>query len=124
MKRKRFFETGFRLKREEKERLRKQGLHVYDRRDNGRESTIEPSVAVDFLGTIITNFPVKFKKTGPTAYVIYQGDTYLKNAGATRVYGIADLKGAKTQKKGKTKNVRKKLSAEIHHKKGKKPHSG
>lgn len=97
----RYFETGFRLRRAEKEALTAQGLHVYSRRDNGRENTIEPSVGVDFMGTIITNFPIKFKKSGPEAYTIYNGDTYLKDIGAKEVNMVSQL-NAKARK-GKAK---------------------
>ncbi len=92
-KKKRFFETGFRLKKAEKDALRAKGYHVYDRRDNGKDSTIEPSVAVDFLGTLVTNFKIPFKKRGPSAYTIYQGGAYLKACGAERVYRVDELKG-------------------------------
>ena len=98
-RKKRFFETGFRLKKDQKEEIRRRGLYVYDRRDNGRESTIEPSVGVDFMGTLITDFPVRMPKSGPSAYTVYQGDTYLKKAGAQRVYRLDDLK----PKRGKGK---------------------
>lgn len=93
----RYFETGFRLPRAEKEALTAQGLHVYSRRDAGRENTIEPSVAVDFMGTIITNFPIKFKKSGPEAYTIYDGDNYLKAVGAKQVNMVSQL-NAKARK--------------------------
>jgi len=86
-----YFETGFRLKRAEKEELQKKGLHVYSRRDNGKENTIEPNVGVDFMGTIITNFPINFKKTGPDAYTIYQGDTFLRDKKARQVFLVKDL---------------------------------
>lgn len=97
--RKLYYETGFRLKKDQKEEIRRRGLYVYDRRDNGRESTIEPSVGVDFMGTLITDFPVKMPKSGPSAYTVYQGDAYLKKAGAQRVYRLDDLK----PKRGKRK---------------------
>lgn len=101
-RKKRYFETGFRLRKEDKENLRKRGFHVYDRRDNGREYTIEPSVGVDFMGTLITNFPIKLPKKGPSANTIYQGDTYLRKAGAERVYRVDDLKG----KRGRPKKTK------------------
>lgn len=72
-KKRKYYETGFRLDRKEKEVLRAKGLYVYSRRDNGKESTIEPNVAVDFMGTLVANFPIPFRKRRPTAYVIYQG---------------------------------------------------
>ena len=90
-----FYETGARLKRVDREQLRAKGLHVYDRRDNGRDSTIEPSVAVDFLGTIVTDFPVRMPKKGPSAYVVYNGNAYLREVGAKRVGRIDDLKPRK-----------------------------
>ena len=98
-RKKRFFETGFRLRKDQKEQLRQQGFHVYDRRDNGKDSTIEPSVAVDFLGTLVTNFKIPFKKKGPSAYTVYNGDAYLKACGAERVYRVNDLKGKRRRKK-------------------------
>ena len=98
-RKKRYFETGFRLRKAEKDALRAQGLHVYDRRDNGRDSTIEPSVAVDFLGTLVTNFKIPFKKKGPSAYTVYNGDAYLKACGAERVYLVNDLKGKRRKKR-------------------------
>ena len=98
-RKKRYFETGFRLRKAEKDALRAQGLHVYSRRDNGKESTIEPSVAVDFMGTLVTNFPIRFKKKGPSAYTVYNGDAYLKACGAERVYRVNDLKGKRRKKR-------------------------
>ena len=89
-RKKRYFETGFRLRKAEKDALRAQGLHVYSRRDNGKESTIEPNVAVDFMGTLVTNFPIRFKKKGP--------DTYLKSVGAEEVHMVSALHGRR--KKG------------------------
>ena len=97
-RKRRFFETGFRLRKSEKDALRKQGYHVYDRRDNGKESTIEPNVAVDFMGTLITNFPIRFAKKGPNANTIWQGDSFLRSKGAEEVYTVGALKG-KSQKK-------------------------
>ncbi|MBQ7243158.1 MAG: hypothetical protein IJS52_03035 [Bacilli bacterium] len=99
-RKKRFFETGFRLKKAEKDALRAQGFHVYDRRDNGKDSTIEPSVAVDFLGTLVTNFPIRFPKKGPNAFTVWKGDAYLKACNAERVYRVDELKG-KRRKGGK-----------------------
>lgn len=78
-KKRKYYETGFRLDRKEKEVLRAKGFYVYSRRDNGKESTIEPNVAVDFMGTLVTNFPIPFRKRRPTAYVICQGDSYLNS---------------------------------------------
>ena len=98
MRKRRYYETGFRLRKSEKDALRAQGLHVYSRRDNGKESTIEPSVAVDFMGTIVTNFPIRFKKKGPDANTIWHGDSFLKAKGAEQVYTIGALKGKR--KKG------------------------
>ena len=97
----RYFETGFRLRQAEKDALRAQGLHVYSRRDNGRENTIEPNVAVDFMGTIVTNFPIRFKKKGPDANTIWNGDSYLKDIGAKEVNMVSQL-NAKA-KKGRAK---------------------
>ena len=97
-RKKRYFETGFRLRKAEKDALRAQGLHVYSRRDNGKESTIEPNVAVDFMGTLVTNFPIRFKKKGPDAYTIWRGDTYLKSVGAEEVHMVSALHGRR--KKG------------------------
>ncbi len=91
MANKKFFETGFRLTRAEKAKLEAKGLYVYSRRDNGKESTIEPSVAVDFLGTLITNFRIRFEKDGPNAYTIYDGDSYLESVGAEREYKLNEL---------------------------------
>ena len=100
-KKRRYFETGFRLRKAEKEALRAQGLHVYDRRDNGKESTIEPGVAVDFMGTLITNFKIPFKKKGPDAYTIWHGDSYLKKVKAEQVATVGALKAKKKKKGGK-----------------------
>lgn len=94
-----FFETGFRLKKDEKEALQKKGLHVYSRRDNGRKTTIEPSVAVDFMGTLVTNFPIRFPKTGPDANTIWDGDAYLSKSKAECVHKISDLKARKAKPK-------------------------
>ena len=99
MKKKRYLETGFRLSAKRKEELRAQGLHVYSRRDNGKESTIEPNVAVDFMGTLVTNFPIRFKKKGPDAYTIWRGDTYLKSVGAEEVHDISLLNRKKGGKR-------------------------
>ena len=99
-RKKRIFETGFRLRQAEKDALRAQGLHVYSRRDNGKESTIEPNVAVDFMGTIVTNFPIRFKKRGPDANTIWHGDSYLKAIGAEEVHMVSALHG-KRKKGGK-----------------------
>lgn len=96
---KQFYETSFRIKRDQKEELQKKGLHVYSRRDNGRDDTIEPSVAVDFVGSIITNFPIKFPKTGPSANMILRGNSYLKEKKAERVYRLDDLKPTRRKKK-------------------------
>lgn len=89
----RFYETGFRLTKADRDALTDKGLYVYARRDNGREETIEPSVAVDFMGTLITDFEIKFETEGPSAYVIYDGNAYLKSVGATRVYNLDELIG-------------------------------
>lgn|GEM_PF-1472455 len=99
-KKRKYYETGFRLDRKEKEALRAKGLYVYSRRDNGKESTIEPNVAVDFMGTLVTNFPIPFRKRGPTAYVIYQGDSYLNSRNAQRVYDVKDLSRTRKKKGG------------------------
>lgn len=87
----RYFETGFRLKQADKDALLAQGLYVYERRDCGDETTIEPHVAVNFLGTIITNAPIAFKKRGPGAYVIFDGDAYLRRRRAKQVYRRDEL---------------------------------
>lgn len=89
----RFYETGKRLTKADREALKAKGLYVYARRDNGREETIEPSVAVDFMGTLVTDFEIGFDTEGPSAYVIYDGNAYLKSVGATRVYNINELIG-------------------------------
>ncbi len=90
-----FYETGARLRHADREQLRSKGLHVYDRRDNGRDLTIEPYVIVDFLGTIVTDFPVRMPKKGPSAHVVYNGNAYLRDVGAKRVDRIDDLKPRK-----------------------------
>ena len=90
-KTRKYFESGLRIRGEERETLRKQGLYIYDRREWGKDSTIEPSVAVDYLCTIVTNFRIDFKKKGPSAYVIDQGDEYLKTHNAHQVYSIDEL---------------------------------
>ncbi len=94
-----YFETGFHLRRAEKEALRAKGLQVYDRRDNGKETTIEPSVGVDFMGTLITNFKIPFKKKGPEAYTIYNGDAYLRDVKANRVYRVNEIPVRKKAKR-------------------------
>ena len=86
-----YLETGFRLTKDEKEFAIGKGLYVYERRDNGRQSTIEPHVAVDFMGTIVTNFPIDFPKEGPDAYTIWQGDDFLREMGAEEIYDIEEL---------------------------------
>lgn len=91
MANKRFYETGFRLGKADRAELEAKGLYVYSRRDNGKESTIEPSVAVDFMGTLITNFPIGFETEGPNAYTIYDGDSYLESVGAERMYRLSDM---------------------------------
>lgn len=88
---KRFYETGFRLKKAEKDALRAKDLYVFERRDCGRETSIEPRVIVDFLGTLVTNFPIRFQEKGPRAYVIYDGDGYLAFKKAKCVYDVAEL---------------------------------
>lgn len=88
---KRFYETGFRLNKAERAELEAKGLYVYSRRDNGKESTIEPSVIVDFIGTLITNFEIGFEEEGPNAYTVYDGDSYLKSVGAERKYRLSEL---------------------------------
>lgn len=86
-----YLETSRRITKEGRAALKARRLYAYARRDNGRESTIEPSVAVDFIGSLITDFPIDFPKEGPSAYVIYDGDAYLKAIGARRVYSIAEF---------------------------------
>ena len=83
--------TGKRLTQAERANLLAKGLYIYDRRDCGREESIEPHVAVDYLETIITNFEINFPTEGPSAYVIYDGDAYLKSADARQVYSIEEL---------------------------------
>ena len=111
---KQYYETGFRLKRDQKEALRRKGLHVYSRRDNGRENTIEPSVAVDFMGTIVTNFPIEFPESGPSANTIYQGDTYLRQVKASPVRSIEDLQVQKPKRKKASQTSRLKQSQAAH----------
>ena len=88
---KKFFETGFRLRKTEKDGLRARGLYVYDMRDCGRECSIEPSVAVDFLGTLITNFPIEFPTEGPLQGMVTDGYKYLRSVGAEEVYSRGEL---------------------------------
>lgn len=88
-----FYETGKRLTNADRKALTDKGLYVYARRDNGREETIEPSVAVDFMGTLVTDFEIGFETEGPSAYTIYDGNAYLKSVEATRVYNINELIG-------------------------------
>lgn len=93
-----YLETGFRLTKAERELFVGNGLYVYERRDNGRQSTIEPHVAVDFMGTIVTNFPIDFPKEGPEAYTILQGDDFLREIGAEPIYDMEELiKGEKSK---------------------------
>lgn len=91
MANKKFYETGFRLNKADRAALEDMGLYVYSRRDNGKESTIEPSVIVDFLGTLVTNFEIGFEEEGPNAYTIYDGDSYLKSVGAEQAYKLDEL---------------------------------
>ena len=86
-----YYETGFRLSKDRKKALRGKGLYVYERRENGREDTIENHVAVDFMGTLITDFPIAFETKGPFAYVIWDGDTFLEAIGAEEVNRTDDL---------------------------------
>lgn len=90
---KHYFETGRRIGKAEREELRKRGLFVYYRRYNGKDETIEPSVAVDFIGSMVTDFKIKFKVAGPAAFVIFNGNEYLKEIGAIEVYSLDELKG-------------------------------
>ena len=87
-----YFQTGFRLSKADKANLKEDGLHVYERRDNGNDDTIEPSVLVDFMGTLITDFPIDFPVDGPSAYTIYDGNLYLESIGAKEVSKISELK--------------------------------
>ena len=46
--------------REERNKLKEQGLHVYDMRtwDTGRGNTLEPVVIVNYEGSVVTNFEI------------------------------------------------------------------
>lgn len=91
-----YCELSRRVNKQEREELEAKGLHVYDRRDCGRvdhvwESTIERHVAVDFIGTLVTDFEVILPDRGPNAGVIYNGDAYLKVIGAQQVWRLEEM---------------------------------
>lgn len=92
MKEKLYYTTGFRLNKDERAAYEARGLHVYNLRERGREFTIEPTVGVDFLATIITNFPVEFPKAGPFAGIVFDGHRYLKSIGAREVCRCDDVR--------------------------------
>ena len=63
-----YYEDGRRYSSAEKAELKRKGFYVYEIRQGDNFNTIEPSVWVNHIGSVITLQPIKFDKYGVVDY--------------------------------------------------------